>query len=355
MNVPRDPNQLDAKWLSGCLREAGVLRRGDVSGVRVEPFAEGLGVLGRLVRLHLMYSEPDPASPRTLVAKFPSLSEANLGLAHGMHLYEREIYFYEDARARTPFVVPRAFFSHIDAAHRFVLVMEDLSETNMCDQVAGATADELVPLVTALARHHAAFWGKVPARLVRFDDPTFAATIGSIYHAAVGPALERFGDRFSPELRDAALRLDGQIGALWSRLCKSPTTMVHGDFRLDNLGFARDGQVVCFDWQISGLNTGPYDLGFLLSQSVDPEVRAPVERDLVRRYHQTLLACGVRDYAFETCWEDYRRTVMVCLIYPVIVCGLLDVSNERGRRFGEASLDRSLSAVEALQATTLLE
>lgn len=340
----RGPEDLTPAWIARCVGQ------GPIDRISVEELGEGLGVLGRLVRIRL---EGD--GPATLVAKFPSLHAPNRQLAQAMHLYRREILFYRRFAARTPFVVPRTFHTSIDDQDGFAILMEELGDTRMCDQVAGGSRDELNRIVPVLARHHAAFLGQPLDGAVRFDDPRLADVIGGIYHAAVGPALEHFADDFAPRMRAAARRLDGCVGALWTRLCQGPSTLAHGDFRLDNLGFAPDGQVVCFDWQISGVNVGTYDLGFLMSQSVEPEIRASLDREIVGAYHDALCAGGATGYGLEQCFEDYRRTVLVCLIYPVIVCGMLDVTNERGRAYAAASLRRSLAAIEALDADRLFD
>jgi hypothetical protein len=44
-----------------------------------------------------------------------------------------------------------------------------------------------------------------------------------------------------------------------------------------------------------------------MGASLLPEARRPVERDIVREYHERLLEAGVRGYPWERCWADYRR------------------------------------------------
>jgi hypothetical protein len=355
MDFPKTPEDISSQWLGDRLREVAVLAKGSVASVAIEPFAEGLGILGKLVRLTPTYSEDaEGEMPSSLVAKFPAEAEANLQLAHGMRFYQREYEFYERAASRTPFRVPRMHYSAIDDANNFLLLMEDVPAT-MCDQVAGATAEQVSAIVPALARHHAAYWDRSDLDwAVTFADPALAGIVEGIYHMCVGVTLDAFFDVISAEMRDVIRAVDGNIGTIWNKLCEGPPTLVHGDFRVDNIGVDAAGAVVAFDWQISGINTGPYDLGFMMSQSVDPDVRAAIEMEQVRAYYRTLCDNGVEHYTFERCLEDYKRTVLVCAIYPVITCGMLDVSTERGKAFGAASLRRSLSAIEALEAHALL-
>ncbi|MBT3710956.1 MAG: aminoglycoside phosphotransferase, partial [Gammaproteobacteria bacterium] len=64
---------------------------------------------------------------------------------------------------------------------------------------------------------------------------------------------------------------------------------------------------------------------------------------------------GVTDYSFEQCWSDYRRMVLGCLIYPITVCGTLDLANERGQALAECMLERNLSAISDLGSAELLK
>ncbi len=99
---------------------------------------------------------------------------------------------------------------------------------------------------------------------------------------------------------------------------------------------------------------GPYDLGYFLSQSVQTDARRAREKDLLAQYYQTLLDNGVKDYSREDCFQDYRRSVLYCLVYPVIAGGTLDLSNERGVSLVSAMLERSLMAIDDLNCGELL-
>ncbi|MCA9562707.1 MAG: phosphotransferase [Myxococcales bacterium] len=346
---PYRPEELSTEWLQACL----LMPPGTtLNSFRAEPFADGLGVFGRLVRLHLDWSGDDHSLPRTLVAKFPTESEGNLQLAVAMHFYRRECAFYRSAATDTPFRIPTILANESSDTHQFVLLMEDL-DVQMCDQVAGGTQPQLERIIPSLAQHHAAFWGRSMPWAVRFDDPTFAAIVEGAYNAALPAALERFSAEFSSGMVATARRLDRQIGAQWRALSESGSTLVHGDFRLDNIGFSGN-RVVSFDWQISGINVGAYDLGFLISQSVNPEVRRELDDTIVEAYHAALCAGGVADYSLEQCRRDYLRAVLACLVYPVILCGMLEVGNERGRQYAVLSLRRALSAIEELGADRYL-
>jgi hypothetical protein len=76
--------------------------------------------------------------------------------------------------------------------------------------------------------------------------------------------------------------------------------------------------------------------------------------DLLRMYHAVLLDGGVRAYDFDQCFEDYRASMLGCLLYSVLEIGSLDTANERGLELFTAIMERALSAVADLNAGELL-
>ncbi|MFT4714420.1 MAG: hypothetical protein ACI8W1_002922 [Candidatus Azotimanducaceae bacterium] len=46
--------------------------------------------------------------------------------------------------------------------------------------------------------------------------------------------------------------------------------------------------------------------------------------------------------------------ILGCLVYPVTVCGTLDLSNERGYALAECMLTRNLAAIKELNCAELL-
>ena len=85
--------------------------------------------------------------------------------------------------------------------------------------------------------------------------------------------------------------------------------------------FGADGEMAVCDWQIVSRARGPYDVAYFLSQSVNPADRRAIEMDILHRYHEKLLERGVPEYSFDQCFDDYRRSAMFCLVYPVVAGG----------------------------------
>jgi hypothetical protein len=86
-----------------------------------------------------------------------------------------------------------------------------------------------------------------------------------------------------------------------------PLSLLHGDYRLDNLMFGPDADdVVAIDWQTLTVGPPGRDLAYFLGTSLAVEQRRAEEPELVGVYHAALVERGVRDYSLPDCQLDYR-------------------------------------------------
>jgi len=97
--------------------------------------------------------------------------------------------------------------------------------------------------------------------------------------------------------------------------CLSVTpTLCHADWKPDNLFFGGDGNVTVIDAQVSCVMDGAFDVGYFVSQSLQPSVRSGRGAELVRRYVEAMGERGVvldlGDILFKT-----RVAVALCLVY----------------------------------------
>jgi hypothetical protein len=130
-----------------------------------------------------------------------------------------------------------------------------------------------------------------------------------------------------------------------------PRTIIHGDYRLDNLFFDHpDGSpVAAIDWQISSRGRGIFDVAYFISSSLDPEPRRTHEERLVRKWYDIVTdGPGRKSYTFDEAWLNYRQGVLYTNIYTVIGIGTLDAANERGMALFKKWLTRRTSAMADL-------
>jgi hypothetical protein len=358
--IPHDIDEVTPGWLTDRLRSAGAISSGAVSAVEPVPIGVGVGILGRLFRLNLVY-EPGGQGPASVVVKLPSLVADTRALVGMFGFYEKEVRFYQQAAGRSPLGTPECY--HADFSPEtgdFVLLLEDLAGRRLLDQIAGATPEEAETAILAIADHHAAWWEHPDLATFAWaptpDQPPTPQAVAIGIQQSWPIVDQEFGHLLSPSMRDLALRMPGVTGAILGKLSNDPLTLLHGDYRLDNIFFgADDGQahVTAVDWQIVYRGRGIYDVGYFLSQSVASDVRREIEEPLVRRYHDRLAELGVNGYSFDACWEDYRLACLWCLVYPLNAGGL-DLGNERGHLLGETLLGRAVAAIEDLEAADLM-
>jgi hypothetical protein len=358
--IPDGPDTLTPEWMTAALRSAGAIGEHRIVGVDAAPISDGVGFLGRVARVALRYDGDATCAPTSLIAKFPATAPTARGIGVAMRFYENEIRVYDHVAPHVPMRMPRRYYGdmRLDSSE-FILLIEDMAPARIGDQIAGCRAADAAVIVPQLAAFHARFW-ETPLLdeldwMPFYNDPCHHHAQAS-YRQAWPPFQKFVGERLPAPVRDAAERLADQVVRLLDLLSEPPVTVMHGDFRLDNLVFPNGDAagVGVLDWQITSRGRGAFDLGYFLCTSVSPADRAEHEERLLRSYVDALAEGGVRGYGFDDCMRDYRLTVMFCMVYSVILIGSLDVGNERGLALFNALLERNTAAIMDLKAYELV-
>jgi aminoglycoside/choline kinase family phosphotransferase len=344
--VPPDASALTAVWLTEALRPTHP-EAGTVTAVRVEPLGIGYGLVGALRRLHLSWEHPAAGGPNTLVAKVTADGSRSRAVADAMGLYRNEVRFNQYLGPATPLAVPCHHAGFDEATGAFVLLLEDMGTAGTYDQIEGCPPERAEPVVEALADHHAASWDEAGLGghtwLRRMDDPSLVAPFAAAFAAGWPGIRERAGDRLPPGVRDLGDRFLDLLPALLTELTAPPRTLVHGDFRLDNMFFGPGDRVTLCDWQLTDRSRGARDLAYFLTQSLTPDDRAAHEQALIDCYVDRLAGHGV-DYGRDQVWHDYRVATVFALMYPVVAGTGLDLG-ERAARLTDLILDRCAAAL----------
>jgi len=358
-SLPPMPQGLEARWLTEALRVPFDLAEGvTVADVRREPVGEGVGMMSELCRLHLNYSGAAPRAQSSIIAKYPSQNATNRGVAMSYHLYEREVRYFLELDPQTDAVTPEIYRATLDGDN-FVILMEDLNTYRTGDQIVGADLRDTQVAVDALAKLHAAFWGSVSAI-------EWVPHVAASYHAQnmcdlVDVGWKAMSGAFDSVLTDEVAGLGERFKAALPRLQRymdaDPVTLVHGDFRMENLMYGQASghhDVAIIDWQGPLLGRGMQDVALFLGQSTQTEVRRAHEADLIGRYLDGLAAQGVGDYTFEQAWLDYRMACLHNWSYVAVVSGTLDSSNARAFAWMSQMVARQVAATEDLALIELM-
>ncbi len=349
------PSEVTPDWLTEILRSAGRLEPGgSVTGVVCEPV--GTGQMADTVRYSVTYSPPE-AGPASVVAKFASTDEQSHATGKAMRAYEIEARFYAEVASASGARVPGCLFAALDPEEAwFTLVLDDIVGASQGDQVVGCDADRAAAVVTEIAALHAPSWGSTSLASLGWlnrSSPESDAFTAAVVTGLLPAFLERYGEALDPA--HVAL-FEAFIPELstWFALRGGPRTLVHGDFRLDNLLFTvGDPRPVVVDFQTLTWASGSYDLAYFLGGCLTPAIRRRCEEDLMASYHQALVAGGVEGYPIEALREDYRRECFGGVMMAV-GASMLVRQTERGDQMFVTSASRHAQHAIDLEALEVL-
>jgi aminoglycoside/choline kinase family phosphotransferase len=361
LSIPKSPDALSADWLTSALCNGGLAGIPTVTSFEYEPIAEGVGFLGKLGRLRLNYAGAAAGAPLTLIAKLPTEDEKSRQLAMAFRFYEREVSFYQEIGSRAGIRVPTLHYGAADPSNGdFVLLLEDLAPARVGDQLQGCTGDQARVAIKAIAECHASWW-----QSPRLESLAWLPTTNDPIHHFAQPAFQQcwapfvqfVGDKLSPAMKRTGEALATKIILMLDGLADMPKTLVHGDYRADNLFFGgtEDGSALAVvDWQVSSRGGGTFDVGYFLAGNVSPQVRRAHEMDLLQLYVRTLKEHGVQNFNLDDCLEAYRFATLYCLVYAVIVIGTLDTTNARGVSLFHTAAERVVTAIADLDAAAVM-
>jgi aminoglycoside/choline kinase family phosphotransferase len=351
MIVPMLVTDLTPEWLTSALSTSGALTSGTVTGVQAQIIGEGVGMVGQLARLTISYSSDATPLPPHMIAKLPSPYEANRAQMQMFRYYTREALFYREVGLRAGVRAPHCYWSAIDFENNLsALLLEDLGHLEVSDQIAGMTPEHAERAIRAVASLHAKWWASPELDELEWMDygngPVTMQAVPLFDYAWPVFLSNGFEKLLSPEQIALGAAVNKHFGTLLNDFGGDPRTICHTDFRSENMFFGEPGSdedVVILDWQLTTRSGGPYDVAYLLAQSLTTADRRQHEDRLLALYHQCLVEGGV-SITFDEVRDAYRIALMVCLIIPISVGGTLDMANERGRQLAETITERTFAA-----------
>ena len=358
VGLPASIEDVDAAWLTAVLRTSGAIgHEHEVASVELEPFAEGLGFLSILHRATLTYAGDPPDAPKTVIVKMITDLDVQRGIGEALQFYPRELRFYREVAPTVGFRTPVAHAAMMaDTSADFVLVMEDLSGLRQLDQAAGVAGPDAMLAAETMARMHGAFAGKdltdLETTFLPFDNPIYRAALPQIFESGWPTCKVEAADLLPPDVVAFGDRFAGLVPHFMERFTGG--TLVHADWRADNL-MVDDAtcEMVVIDFQLVGTGVPTYDLGYFMSQSMEPDVRAEHGRAIVDRYFESLASTGA-DVDDDELRAGLRLSMAWCLIYPVSqFAGWADLP-EVYQQTALRMLRRSVSAIEEYEALALV-
>jgi len=146
-----------------------------------------------------------------------------------------------------------------------VLVLEDLKDAVQGDVLEKIDLRRAAGIARNLARLHAT-WLEHPklAELSWISDVSIWEPENDWFHSRRDLFLERFPDHLDGLARSLLDKIEFAPNVAKRRLKKAPTTLLHGDFHLDNILFEKQVEPVFLDWSRPVIGTSAINLAQLL-------------------------------------------------------------------------------------------
>jgi aminoglycoside/choline kinase family phosphotransferase len=346
MQAPTNMSELDEVWLGHVLGS-------DVDSFTTEIIGTGEGFMGQLARVHVTGS----GLPERVIVKMPTSDPGGRMIGEMMRVWEREHRFYTEVAPSLPQLmpgvhVPRCLHSRTDP---YVLVLEDLHPLRPGDQVAGPTLEQAQVAIDAAAALHGSWFDRPELHELTWmpdiSDP-MSASVGAMFDMGWPTFLARYEDSLPERVLRWCEAFAPQVVNWIQTYSEWPLTLIHGDFRLDNMFFGPDGSMTLIDWQLSMRAPSTTDLVYFLGTNLPTDMRRAVQDDLIERYSRAMRAGGV-----PVEWADPQRITQGyaegCLFYCTSFAAsilTLDTANERGASLMDSLVRRAFSAADDLDA-----
>ena len=343
--IPKNINEVSTSWLSQIL-EAEVTRAQPMQ------IGQGIGLLGDIFRVELEYAPAIIEKPESVVVKLPSSFEENRKQGLDLGMFEAEVRFYNELVQKSTVGIPEVYFADIkQGTADFVVVMEDLSHLSMVDQSEGMNVEQATAAVQILANVHATWWDRVKVTELEWI-PSMVGPRIEFVDQMLTQVYPVFAKEFEQYLPEGGLEIYELFAGNYLKLTteiasRSPWTLAHQDYRVENLMFgpSGSGQVVVLDWQGIGRGPGAYDLAYILGGSMETDLRRRHETQLVSAYFEGLVENGVTNYSAEQLSEDYAHAHLLGgLATSTVTGGSMDLSNERGLKLLATMSNRHAAA-----------
>ncbi len=315
-----------------------------VSGLKVESVTPiGTGQMAESYRVSFAAGSHGQLPP-SVVVKVPSQSESSRAASRITRCYELETGFYTHVRSLVGVSAPNCLHVWFDApSDDFVLVLEDIVSGKQGDQLSGASVEQARAAIDELVLLHAPLWNSPQLNTLSWmPRHTMESSQGTrdLLRSVFAGFTSRFESRVGAEVLELGAQLVANIDG-YDRAFPNNETIVHRDFRLDNLLFTETShgtQVKVVDWQTASISSGATDLAYFIGASFAPEQRRLVENELVHRYHDGLTQSGI-SMSWTEAWDQYRLFATSGYIMA-IVASMLVKQTERGDAMFAAMANR---------------
>ena len=359
--IPEGPEELTACWLTRVLRSTGIIgSAATIDRLDWQLLGGNQGFAGRLVRVCVDYESSCGDAPHTLIAKLHSHIDTTRQILQDLKAPEREVRFYREVAGQLAIHTPALYYGDFDASNgKFVLLLEDLAPWCAGDLVAGCSTEQIDDAIGCAAVLHASWWCSSGFGSMEWI-PSFDR-LTAARHAMSQERWDLFMKKYRGRIPSRFVAVSDQLrqslGHVRGRLSQVPPTLLHGDYRPDNILFGTDRcapLLSAIDWQVCMRGPGVCDVAYFLVACGPVELRREIERTALQTYHRELLQQGVHSYPFEQCLVDYRLAIVDIVARVVVLTMGLAAGDARGQIIFDVLAERACMAALDLDCISLL-
>jgi hypothetical protein len=355
---PRHVAEISAAWLDEILQQAKAIDQAHVVSVESTTIGEGIGYLSSVARVKLTYDNASAiknGAPASVVVKIEPEREEFRRMGQEFHAFEREIRFYREVASRVKIRLPRIFYT-VAQSPDFAIVMEDLGYCTAGDQLAGMHERQVLVAARLMGQLQAQFWNN--GTLAELSWMPSSWQLWEHYKDHWESFAENCHQWLGPEHMLLGRRVAKRFDWIVEQMNAAPPTIVHCDLREDNLLFGKPEtpeEVLIVDWQLAIRGMGAYDMASLQGGSELALERRGHPFNVLRTWHETLMANGVENYSYGEALRHFRLGSLVCLTLPVYFhIKVIHGEIARGRSLCEAQARRHFGAALEIDAASIL-
>ncbi len=214
----------------------------------------------------------------------------DLGHQRKVKSYQVETAWYDTYSQHSAARLPQclAIDTHDDEV---LMILEDLDAAGYPLRKQSLTWDEIASCLAWLARFHASYLGKVPDGLWE---------VGTYWHLETRP--QELAVLKDPQLKAAAPLIDEKLNTCTYQ------TFVHGDAKVANFCFSKDGQVAGVDFQYVGGGCGMKDVAYFIGSCLNERECERLEDRILDTYFAHLQSeLAQPNEALEQEWRSLYR------------------------------------------------
>ena len=345
-----DPSEVTAAWLSDVFRYAGL--EGTVNSFKAHSI--GTGQVGENIRFELIGSKD---IPKTVVGKFPSNDPISRQTGIDTYNYIREVHFYKNLQSKVLIETPDIFYTEADIEkHDFVIMMEDLAPGEQGDQLGGCDHQKAELAMIQLAHLHGPLWGDttIVDDVLISNRKNGGQAISDLFNMVSNGFLARYSKHLTQNEKEM-VQLVGDNLEVFMASYAGEQTLVHLDYRLDNMMFGGAKPLTVVDWQSPAFDCAIGDVSYFMGTSIMDDTRKEVEEKLVKKYFETLSTYNV-SMTWDECWHYYRHYAPAGLIMAGVASMIVGETKRGNEMFmvmakRSARMSRDLDAIGAIRGS----